>query len=254
MSFPNVVFGTEGAQYITNSVAVGQGVHMLGTQMIFNDGRRFRWGQQNASTAAVAGDLQQNALTTANHVLQTLSVAAAVGDGSISITIGNTAIAADEYKDGVIAIELGTGFGYLYTIKSHAAVAGNGTLAFPIKETVQVAIPTTANTVSLIRNRYKLVLVFPTTPTGSPVGFAVKPVVVSGFGWYATAGLVACTTQGTVVVGNTVVPSASTAGSVAPSVLTEGTPNTGTGIIIVLGQVVHVATTTNKSVINALLD
>lgn len=246
MSFPNVIFGTEGAQFVTNTVAVGQGVNDLGTQLILEDGRKYRWGQQNATTAAVAGDLQQAAVATTGHVLQT-PTAAAVGDGSIVTATTTTAIVADEYKGGVLAVELGTGFGYTYSIKTHPAVAANGSFTVPIRETVQVAIPATANTVSLIRNRHKLVVVYPTAPTGTPVGVAIKPVVVSGFGWYATRGLATCTTQGTVIVGNVAIPSGTTAGSVSPQAA-------ATYVQPFVGTVAHVATTTNKSLIDLQLD
>ena len=256
MAFPNMLYGPEGEQftrYALNSTT-NRSRWPWGTEMAMQDGRKFRFGNAGG-VALVAGDLQQARVVVANHVLQTAATAGAVGDRSLAVTLGATAAAINDYADGFLVIELGTGFGYAYPIAEHAAVLSAGTFTVPFKEGVslQVAVPTTANTVSLISNPYYLGIVYPTTPTGVPIGVAQKPLTATttaatNAGWFQIKGLGAVTTQGTVVVGNTVVPSGTTAGSVSPFVLTEGTPNTGGGQIVV-GMVAHVATTTNKSTI-----
>ena len=242
MAFPNIVFGSDGDQYVTGTTQTAD----VSTKLVLADGRAFRYALAGA-VALVAGDVIQAPVPVTNHVLQTLSVAAVAGDKSVAVVLGATAATADQYKDGYLAIELGTGFGYTYQIATHAAVASAGTFTVPLRATVQVAIPTTANTVSLISNAYRSVIQAPiTTLTGAVVGVAVKPAAISAYSWLQTHGPGTVTTIGTVVIGaNAVSPTGTAAGACGPSGASTSTN---------IGRVMHVATTTNKSLIDLAID
>ena len=124
MSFPNVIFGSDGDQFMTSTLALfQQNSPAVGNQLILNDGRKFRWPQAGA-VALTVGLLQQAPIPIADHVLQT-AAAAAVGAKTVALTIGATAISADQYRHGYLVVDLAsnTGFGYTYGITRHPGVA-----------------------------------------------------------------------------------------------------------------------------------
>lgn len=242
MSFPFILSIPDAEIYNTYS----DRRFMLGQEARTLDGRVFRFAKAGASDL-VAGDVLQAPAPVTNHVLQTATAAGKVGDTTVTLTIGATAITADQYRDGVLAVELGTGFGYAYALDTHVSyLASATTVAIPFKRgiTLQVAVPTTANTLSLIASPYSGVIQSPTTLTAQPVGVAVSVIKAAKFGWIQVRGLAAVTTIGTVVIGSNVMVPTTTAGGCAP-VAADTTP--------VIGTVAHVATTTNKSVIQLML-
>lgn len=203
MSFPNVIFGSDGDQFVVSAPAAAlQGSPAVGQQMIFDDGRKFRYTQAGA-VALIVANLQQAAIPVANHVLQT-AAAAAVGAKTIALTLGATAAAANQYKNGWLVVDLATntGFGYTYGIDTHAAVASSGVFTVPLKATVQVAISTAANSISLVPNSYAgCIISVATNPTATIAGVCVKPIPIGDFGWIQTRGAVACLGIGTLVIG-----------------------------------------------------
>jgi len=222
----------------------------LGQRARTLDGRVFRFAL-NGATLLVPGDVLQAPAPVANHVLQTPNTAGKVGDTALDVTLGATAMTQDQYRDGVLAIELGTGFGFAYALDKHLAVGSGAntgsTVPFKRGVELQVAVPTTANSVSFIRSPFGGVIQSPTTLTAQPVGVAVAAIPASGtppatpqFGWVQVHGLAAVTTIGTVVIGSNVMVPTTTAGGCAPAAA-DTTP--------IIGTVAHVATTTNKSTI-----
>lgn len=202
MAFPNIVFGAPGDQFATGASNACGGP--LGTQLVLADGRKFRYAEKNTA-AAVAADVQSCRAVDANHVLQT-AAAAAVGATSVALTLGATAAVANLYEDGLLVVDLAanTGGGYCYGIGKHPAVASAGVFTVPLKESVQVAISTAANSVSVTTNKHKLVVVAATTEIGSLAGVAVKPIAASGFGWLQTRGEGIVKGSGTLVIGEPV--------------------------------------------------
>lgn len=268
MAFPNEVFLQHGDQFKVRTLAQGP-LYLPGTKGIGPTGDIYRYHQMGA-VAGVVGKLYQAPIPVANHVLQT-AAAAAVGATTILLTLGNTAVVANDYINGMVVVDLATntGFGYSYAIDAHPAVAGNGVFTIPLagspsrtvqsdslvlggNESVQVAIATTANSLSLVPNPYKKVIlsVAATPPlTAQIAGFSVVAIGIGGWGWLKTRGICMCLTNGTVVIGQAVVPGATTAGTVEayPAGVAETTPNS-------VGDVVRVAVTTAYSTINATID
>lgn len=259
MSFPNATPLSHGDQYKTYTYEPVP----VGTVGILPDGRRFKFALAGV-TALTVGKLMQAPVPIADHVLQTVA-AAAVKATSIAMTLGATAIVADQYKDGLIAVELATntGFGYAYKIDTHPLVALSGVFTVPLAgsvgaipigatgvmiagdEAVQVAIATTANSVSLIAHPCRLVVVCATALTAQPVGVTVGPIAAGAYGWLQTWGPAMVLTDTTVVVGAPVINSANTAGAVMP-------PPTSTSAALkpFIGRVIHVAVTTAYSLID----
>lgn len=250
----SVLYGPTGEQYSTYSPEVGAantGRWPLGTQLVLPDNRKFRFAYAGGSNL-VMGTMQQQSAAIANHVLQT-PTAASVGATSVSVALGATAAVVNQYKDGTLAIELGTGKGQAFGVAAHAAVSSSGTFVVPLAhgESVQVAIPATSNSVSLLSSPWYKVIQMPTTYTGMAVGVAMNTLTTLKFGWLQTRGSAAVLTNGTVVVGAFVVPSGTTAGAVEAASTTIAT-TVAQGIQV--GFVQHVATSTNNSTIFLTID
>jgi phage baseplate assembly protein gpV len=142
-----VIEGSEGDQFAVHST---QSLN-LGQEMRFIDGRRFRYARAGA-VAVVPGKLYQAPIPVAAHVLQT-AAAAAVGARTVALTLGATATTADQYRDGYLVVDLSTntGFGYMYQIGAHPVIDASSVFNVPLRSPVQVAIATTANSISLVR-------------------------------------------------------------------------------------------------------
>ncbi len=267
MSYPNMVYLQPGDQFKNRTSAQGP-IQLPGTIGQMPNGDLFRYTQMGA-VAGVVAKLYQGPLPVANHVLQT-AAAAAVGDSTIALTLGNTAVVANDYINGTVVVDLvgNTGFGYTYHIDAHPAVAGSGVFTIPLagstsrtiqsdglmlgpgNETVQVAIATTANSVSVYPNLYKKVLIVPgTLATAAVAGVPPRAMPANSWGWIQTRGECMCLTDNTtVVIGQPAIMSTVTSGAV--SLVT--TTNIITSPIV--GVFSRVAVSASYSTINLLID
>ena len=245
MAFPNIVFGSPGDQFSIATAAEGnRSGGPLGTQLVLADGRKFRYAEKD-SAAATAARMQSCRAVAGAHVLQT-AAAAAVGATSVALTLGATAAAENLFEDGLLTVDLATntGAGYSYGIGKHAAVATSGVFTVPLKEPVQVAISTAANSVSVITNKYKAVVIAPTTEIGTLAGVAVKPIAAAGFGWLQTRGETVILGSGTLVIGEPV-SALGAAGAAGPLAVVTTVP---------IGVCRRVATTTDFSTVDLWID
>jgi hypothetical protein len=188
----NVIAGIEGDQFKVHSTQQLS----LGQEMKFIDGRRFRYAKAGA-VAVVVAKLYQAPIPIADHVLKT-PLAAAVGARSVTLALGGTAVAENQYRDGYVVVDLATntGFGHIYQVDHHKAIAASGSFAVPLRSPVQVAISTQASSVSLIPNNYAgVILAITTTPTATLAGVSVKPIPIGEFGWIQSAGNCMCLTE-----------------------------------------------------------
>ncbi len=267
MAFPTEVFLPEGEQFRVRTSTQGP-LYLPGTRGLAPNGDVYRYAQMGA-VAGVVGKLYQAPVPVTNHVLQTVA-AAVVGATTIAMTIGNTAIVANDYINGNVVIDLAsnTGFGFTYLIDAHPAVAGSGVFTIPLagsplrtvqadglvvagNDSVQVAIATTANSVSLIPNNWKKVILSPASAaTAEIAGVSVSAVAINGWGWLKTRGNCMVLTDGTVIIGQSVAASQAVAGAIAALSTTIATTVTQ----VPVGRVVRVATTTNYSSMFAQID
>lgn len=237
------------------TAGVGTAGAKLGTPLDFPDGRRFRLAL-NGAVALTAGMVAQSVVPSANHVNIAVQAAADVNTFVVSVTLGATAVVANEYTDGYLYVnDAGadtTTEGYLYRIKSHPAAAASGTLAVTLYEDSPLHIALTTNSeVTLIHNRYRAVIVMPTTPTAEVIGVAPTAVPANAYFWVQTRGPAAVITSGTLVQARSAMAGGAS-GAVTPWILTEATPNTE--LQKAIGLVISVNATTEKSLIQLLLE
>jgi hypothetical protein len=240
MSFPTDIHGAEGEQWQSSAARA----HMLGTKLVLQDGREFRY-VENGGTLLVAGNVIQAEAPGANFD-ELVMAAAAVGATAVVVTTGSTAVSIDDFRDGAVFIEDDAGESFYYPLGSHGAVATTTAGTFTLRDggTIQVAL-TAASTCLLVKSLYKDVIQFPTTATGAVVGVAVSAIAVNHFGWIQTNGPCGVLTDGTLVIGQHVRVSDGTAGAVE-ALDRDGSAEDEAEI----GRVISLSATTEHSLID----
>lgn len=208
------------AQDIFTTSSIQQ--HGLGSLAYTSDGRKFRYAAVNAVTGGptgsivgvtlIAGNVLQAPAQIANH-LALVPVAAAIGDSTITVTLGATAAFANQYSGGYAIVSTTPGNGYAYLIKGHPLAASAASLVLTLSDNLVVAL-TASSRIDLQQNIYSGVIQTPvTTATGATVGVAMQPIVApassttvnnQNFGWIQTHGVAGVLITGTPAVGNSV--------------------------------------------------
>jgi len=168
--------------------------HNLGTKAITPDGRIFRYAQAGA-VALAAGQLQVAPDVLTNHENLTVTAAVAAGGQTVNITVGATAITANDYDGGYLVVNDEAGQGYCYVIDACPASAGTENIDVTLLHAVEVAL-TTSSQVTLVKNPYKLVVVSSGgTQTDIPVGVASRVVDLNNYCWLQTGGVASIQTD-----------------------------------------------------------
>lgn len=226
----------------------------LGALMTTGDGNFYRYALNGAS-ALVTGNLLQSAAQIADHkqLSPTAAVSATIQSNTgtaasltvfpntypqVTVTLGATAATANYYANGWLVVSKDSGSGGLegpkYQIESHPAASASATLALSLGDGIFNDITTSA-LIDLVANPYSGVVANPTTATGIPVGVAVYPMTAAYYGWVQVAGiaqmLVEANGSADVAVGDTVIPSTTTAGSVKVA--------TGSQLTTVVGRAIQ---------------
>ena len=190
--------------------------HPLGQLGLTPDGRIFRWGFSDGAIGA--GQLVSQKAPMANNDMDlAIQAARAVGDGTIAVTLGATALTLNQLEDGLIGINDGAGEGHVYRIRSNPVVAASGTATLTLHETVREALTTATSLAGLCENLYKDFVIAPTTTAGEALGVLPTEFADNTYGWVQVYGDSYTLIEGTVVLGETVSPSTTTAGAVAAS-------------------------------------
>lgn len=183
----------------------------LGTLQILSDGRKFRYVKAGSGGIA-AGKLGLAPAATANHINKAVGAVVAVGETSLSLTVGATAVTADQYAGGFLQVNDATGEGHQYKVISNTACDASGTTQIQLEDPIAVALAATSE-VSLIPSKFNGV-VHSATEEALPVGVPVVAIAEDAYGWVQTSGVACCLITGTPAVG-TMVTAGSTAGSLA---------------------------------------
>ena len=210
MSFPNRIYGDFGSEKVTNTTKK----RALGTILELPDGREFKY-VLNGSGAITSGKLASSAAMIGNHDMDLTTAAASVGDTSITVTLGATAATKDQYADGYIYTNDGTGQGQVYRIASNPAADGSATLAVTLasNDPVSVALDSTTES-GLAVNPYSGIVVSPTSVTNRTLGVTATDIAANAYGFVQTKGLASVLVSGTVVAGEPLrVAGATTAGA-----------------------------------------
>lgn len=187
----------------------------LGTELFYGQ-RKFRYAL-NGTTALLTGKLVQETVPLAGHIDEVLSTAA-IAANTINFTpavLTTDDMTVDDFADGFLLINDDTGEGYLYEIKGHPAITGATAGTLTLKDPIVIATATAATTGTIIRNRYRKLIITPSTgPTACVAGWPQSAVPANEYFWLQTRGPLAALVNGTVIVGCHVMPSDAIAGAV----------------------------------------
>lgn len=204
----------------TNGAAVGQDLfssratqaHPLGFEATDGFGNYYTYVKAGA-VALVAGNVIQAPAQDTDHD-QLTPAAAAIGARQVTITLGASAVVANQYAGGKLVIDTTPGLGQDCLIEGHPAANALATVVVTLGQPLRVAL-TTSSRVTLTPNRFNGVIQSPiTTLTGAVVGVAVHPIAATEFGWIGTGGEFGTLIAGTPGVGLAVVVPGTVAGCV----------------------------------------
>lgn len=217
MGFPETIYGAYKDAYEVGTVQI----FPLGQKLVTPDGSVFRYTEMGG-TVGVAAKLYQSEAPKADWSSQALAgTAMAVGDTTIAFTPAvGTALSANDLARGTVLVEETDDLGHIYPIKYHAAIAGaaTGTLYLEDGVTVQVAVAIGAgNVLTALKNPWKDIIIHPSPNTAMVVGVPRVIIAADGFGWVQTHGVASCLVEGTQVIGDGVMPSATVDGALAPA-------------------------------------
>lgn len=202
---------------------------LVGSTFVTSDGREFVL-IQNAGVALTSGVLVQGPVSIgANHTNLATSTAA-IGATQVTVTLGGTAVTANQYQGGFVVFNAGTGIGQTLRIASHPAQATtSGTVVLTLEDTVKVATLSSDTKSTLVLPRFGSAngvdvrtsgcVVCPTTLTGPIIGVTVSPIAASTatvptYGLIQTSGVVGCLNDATTAIGLDLMHSTNTAGAV----------------------------------------
>lgn len=230
MAFPNVLFGNEGEQH--NSYTDQR--WPLGTLMLLQDGRHYRFAK-NGAGAATAGFLFQSEVPDGNFDTQAVpsSTVNAAGNRTIRATLSANAIIKNLWAEGYAVTEAaaGAGEGYAYKITTHPLSAGSEDVTFelaaPLKHTL-----TTADTVTFMKHPADAVIIHPAPRTAHLVGVAAGAIAAASYGWFATGGPQPVAVVGTHVIGGGLIATGTVTGSPDGTVEAAGVGITNTAATI----------------------
>lgn len=259
MAFPNVLFGPDGTQYEqpANAVAKPAGLGRLdggrpgklplGTQLILQDGRKFRFFENGAATAVVGQVWGSAAILSTDQACT--PAAGAVGDRLITFTHGAATVVQNFFAEGYASLAVTPGLGDTFKINNHLALqnaTAGDVVNFDVGSALRHAI-TTASLTTLTANPYSACVVVAATIAQTPVGIPCVTTAASKFGWLQTAGPCAVICTGTMTIGSPAVMllTGGTAGTPAPA--TAATQP-------VVGRVLEVETTGRASLLMLTLD
>lgn len=209
------------------------------------DGRQFRYVSFGGTTTIAPGLLVQAAVASANSsalAITATTVATTPGQTTASLTAGSsflvvtngsTAVTQDQFAEGFLEVlqTSGSNNGPIsYRILGNtAAAASTGYITVYLSEPLRNASVLTpgTDTVNLWQSPYSNVVT--TTTVNIPIGVTNIQVVnsasVTNYGWVQTKGAAEVTGDGSsMVIGNTVGPSTTTAGYVGLAVTTTKAP------------------------------
>lgn len=151
------------------------------------------WAYARAGGATLArGVLAVSADQDAQRKDLSFATAPAVGAYKVSITIGTGNASADDYQDGWLNIQDGTGEGRAYPIEGHGAITASTAGTFLLKEPIDTAGAVAETGCDLIKNRYDDIVIDPGSDNlDVPAGVPTVSITTLYYGWVQTWGAAA---------------------------------------------------------------
>ena len=207
-SYPRgILYGDQVQPYQTEYEQSATQQYTLGTLLEYADGRKFRYAR-NGGVALAKAYMTCGASVVANVQAETQTTsgaAVAIGDQEIVIDVTNASgITDDLYAEGSLTVDSSTAAGDIYKIVA-CKLLTTTTARLLLEQPIRTAFSATS-VVSLHRNRWRDVVVYPTTATQPATGIPLIAVTINYYCWLQTGGDAPCyvDTGDTIVIGEPV--------------------------------------------------
>lgn len=193
-------------------------LNQLGSRWDLEDGREVVLVLAGATNLAEGLLMQDAPLVAGNLGLSATAFTAYSNNGDqpavITVTNGATAIAANQYQLGYVAVISGTGAGQTLQIAANQAAAASASFTVTLADGPNTALDATS-VIDLIPQPGNSVVVNPVAPTNVPRGVTLYPITAGNYGFLLSKGTVAVRSDASPAsAGNSISPSTTTAGDV----------------------------------------
>lgn len=198
------------------TTATSKGAMRFGQIARTSDGRVFCYGLNGSASVALSpGKLAQGAVSTANHINRT-GVTLAANATQATFAVGATAVTSNQYLEGYLVVNAGTGAGQALLISGNTSAVSSGSPTVNLKDAVITATSVSDSKFSLHPHPYSAALIAASASATSvlPVGVPTVSVPASAYAWFQVGGLASVLANGTPALGSGVIPSATTDGAV----------------------------------------
>jgi len=151
-----------------------------------DDGRDLAYVFAGAVDIPIGVAVQSSPLVAAHQNLT--GTTQAVGDKTITVTLGATAATLNQYANGFLEVRTGTGAGQRLKIASNPAASLSTTMVVTLEDAF-VAATGTSSRFNLIADPYNGVVINPTSATAAPIGVTVTSIPAGNGGYIQTSGL-----------------------------------------------------------------
>jgi hypothetical protein len=152
--------------------------HILGTIRPLVDGRIYVYSK--AGAVALGGGKLNTYITTAT---KEGVVAYAAEEFDRELTITAAGVTLNEFEDGDLVIQAGTGIGEHYKIRGNTATDSDGLITLYLYDAIDTAWSTVDTRVALYPNAYNDLVVNPVDAQQRPVCVNVRPVTAEYYFW-----------------------------------------------------------------------
>lgn len=191
------------------------------------------WHYAEAASAVGRGKLALTALSDSNDENLSFQTAPAIGDKTVKVTLGGSALTLNEYKDGWFVVQDGTGEGRAYRIEGNdAQTSTTGTGVIYLSEEIDTAGALSESNVDLVHNRYDDLRVDSDqgqTDTAAGVPICVGGLGASEFGYVQTWGAASVWRDAAETLGNQLTLGATTGTGQVEAFDAVGEPIVGRG-------------------------
>lgn len=201
------------------SVSSTQGSEQLGELRTTSDGRAYRYGLNGtgSGTALAPGKLAQVATAVGNHVNRT-GVTTTVGQATVTFAVGGTLVSANQYAQGYLVVNAGTGAGQALAVSGNTAAASSGSPTVNLADEIIVATLASDSKFSLHPHPYSALIINSATLGAGAAGVPTVSVPDANYAWFQVTGVCSVLSDvGAAAIGAPITYSDDTAGAVGPA-------------------------------------
>lgn len=211
----------------------------LGQLVRTSDGRVFAAAVNTSTSLALSpGKMTQGAVSVANHINRT-GVTAVAGASTVTFAVGATLVSSNQYAQGYLVVNAGTGAGQALLISGNTSAVSSGSPTVNLADSVITATAASDSKFSLHPHIYSACLISSqaasTTaiPTGVPaISVAAATTTLPGtYFWSQVGGVCSVLANGTIALAAGIIVGATTDGSVDAEGTSAVTPRIGYMIV-----------------------